>query len=129
MVFYCFDSSGSTENLTQQPTSDSLLVEQIKTEVFETIATIPVGEYSQVLVGEWQPTDNDSKPLVITKYGTMEKGYDKRIYKLSGNKVHHGYSSDIMFEYFNIELSQSETKYYHEIYNDRDYAGRYQRLK
>ena len=129
VLFYCFGDMPSVGDVAEQPCVDSLTVEQVEAEETETIVAVPVGQYGQVLVGEWEPTDKCDDVLVMTKYGTMEKGYRKNVYRLSGNKVRYGYDSDFMTDGFKIEISQSETKYYLEIYNDRDYAGRYQRLK
>lgn len=83
--------------------------------------------YSDKIVGKWQPVDGHEEAIEFTKYGTairteftLERRYD---YSLNGSSL------NIKYDKSRIVISEDATYYYLEIYNSREFSGRYRKSK
>ena len=82
--------------------------------------------YAEKLCGKWTPINGQEYPLEISKYGTaiQSRGYEKRVqYTLNGNALR------IYLDNATIAISEDATYYYLELYNSKDFSGRYRRTK
>ena len=82
--------------------------------------------YAEKLCGKWTPINGQEYPLEISKYGTaiQSRGYEKRVqYTLNGNALR------IYLDNATIAISEDSTYYYLELYNSKDFSGRYRRTK
>lgn len=84
-------------------------------------------DYSREIVGKWTPVEGAKYTLEFTKYGTViqhlgstQIRYD---YSLSGDKL------NIQYNNSRIVISKDASYYYLEIYNSREFSGRYRRSK
>lgn len=83
--------------------------------------------YSDKIVGKWQPVNGHEEAIEFTKYGTairteftLERRYD---YSLNGSSL------NIKYDKSRIVISEDASYYYLEIYNSREFSGRYRRSK
>lgn len=90
--------------------------------------SLPISGYAEYIVGKWIPIDGQEDPLEITKYGAaIQTKYEsvdiRNDYKLNGNKLTIGYDKA------RVVISEDASYYYLEIYNSREFSGRYRRSK
>ena len=77
------------------------------------------------LIGKWKPIEGAEYPLEFTKYGTaiQYRGYENRIkYSIKGQKL-----SIYMDLNAKFEITKEGENFYLEIYNTRDFSGKYKR--
>lgn len=83
-------------------------------------------QYAELIVGKWSPINGQQYALEFSKYGTaiQYRGYEDRVeYTLNGS------SMKIKYDNANVVISEDASYYYLEIYNSRDFSGRYRKSK
>ena len=83
--------------------------------------------YAEKLCGKWTPINGQEYPLEFSKYGTAIQhcGYENRVqYTLNGDALRIYFDNKA-----SIVISEDASYYYLEIYNSKDFSGRYRRTK
>ena len=82
--------------------------------------------YTELIVGKWNPINGHKYPLEFSKYGTaiQYRGYEDRVeYSLNGSSL------KIKYDNASVVISEDASYYYLEIYNSEDFSGRYRKSK
>ena len=83
--------------------------------------------YAEKLCGKWTPINGQKHPIEFSKYGTAIQhcGYENRVqYTLNGDALRIYFDNKA-----SIVISEDATYYYLELYNSKDFSGRYRRTK
>ena len=83
--------------------------------------------YAEKLCGKWTPINGQKHPIEFSKYGTAIQhcGYENRVqYTLNGDALRIYFDNKA-----SIVISEDASYYYLEIYNSKDFSGRYRRTK
>lgn len=83
--------------------------------------------YAEKLCGKWTPINGQKHPIEFSKYGTAIQhcGYENRVqYTLNGDALRIDFDNKA-----SIVISEDATYYYLELYNSKDFSGRYRRTK
>lgn len=83
--------------------------------------------YAETLCGKWTPINGQKHPIEFSKYGTAVQhcGYENRVqYTLNGDALRIYFDNKA-----SIVISEDASYYYLEIYNSKDFSGRYRRTK
>lgn len=83
--------------------------------------------YAEKLCGKWTPINGQEYPLEFSKYGTaiQHRGYENRVqYTLNGDALRIYFDNKA-----SIVISEDASYYYLELYNSKDFSGRYRRTK
>lgn len=83
--------------------------------------------YAEKLCGKWTPINGQEYALEFSKYGTAIQhcGYENRVqYTLNGDALRIYFDNKA-----SIVISEDASYYYLEIYNSKDFSGRYRRTK
>lgn len=81
-------------------------------------------DYAREIDGKWTPVEGAQYPLEITKYGVaiQDRGYKDRVKCiLKGKKL------SIKYDTARCEITKADGVYYLEIFNSRDFSGKYKR--
>ena len=82
-------------------------------------------DYSELIVGKWQPVEGAEYPLEFTKYGIaiQYRGYANRMkYSLSDKRL------NIKYDKARCEIGKVDGEYILEIYNSEEFSGKYKRV-
>ena len=82
-------------------------------------------DYSELIVGKWQPVEGAEYPLEFTKYGVaiQYRGYANRMkYSLSDKRL------NIKYDKARCEIGKVDGEYILEIYNSEEFSGKYKRV-
>ena len=83
--------------------------------------------YAEKLCGKWTPINGQKHPIEFSKYGTAIQhcGYENRVqYTLNGDALRIYFDNKA-----SIVISEDASYYYLELYNSKDFSGRYRRTK
>ena len=83
--------------------------------------------YAEILCGKWTPINGQEYPLEFSKYGAaiQHRGYENRVqYTLNGDALRIDFDNKA-----SIVISEDASYYYLELYNSKDFSGRYRRTK
>lgn len=83
--------------------------------------------YAEKLCGKWTPINGQEHPLEFSKYGAaiQYRGYENRVqYTLNGDALRIDFDNKA-----SIVISEDASYYYLELYNSKDFSGRYRRTK
>lgn len=83
--------------------------------------------YAEKLCGKWTPINGQKHPIEFSKYGTAIQhcGYENRVqYTLNGDALRIDFDNKA-----SIVISEDASYYYLELYNSKDFSGRYRRTK
>ena len=125
------NKSKRTESSTEKQVSKSAPAEVVKstTETTKSATTTSTTtaetiDYAREIDGKWTPVEGAQYPLEITKYGVaiQSRGYEDRVKcTLKGKKL------SIKYDTARCEITKADGVYYLEIFNSRDFSGKYKR--
>ena len=117
----------SAEKKTEKSTSQQVS-KSAPAEVAQPATTTPkvteTIDYAREIDGKWSPVEGAQYPLEITKYGVaiQDRGYKDRVKCiLKGKKL------SIKYDTARCEITKADGVYYLEIFNSRDFSGKYKR--
>ena len=83
-------------------------------------------DYAREIDGKWQPIEGAEYPLEFTKYGTVIQYHGslqlRYGYSLSSKRM------NIRYDKARVEITREGNDYYLEIYNSKDFSGKYKRV-
>ena len=112
-----------TEKSTSQQVSKSAPAEAAQPATTTPKVTETI-DYAREIDGKWSPVEGAQYPLEITKYGVaiQDRGYKDRVKCiLKGKKL------SIKYDTARCEITKADGVYYLEIFNSRDFSGKYKR--
>lgn len=83
--------------------------------------------YAETLCGKWTPINGQEYALEFSKYGAaiQHRGFENRVqYTLNGDALRIDFDNKA-----SIVISEDASYYYLELYNSKDFSGRYRRTK
>ena len=121
------NKSKRTEKYTEKQVSKQAPAEAVDTLASQTAEISKAAEtidYAREIDGKWTPVEGAQYPLEITKYGVaiQSRGYEDRVKCiLKGKKL------SIKYDTARCEITKADGVYYLEIFNSRDFSGKYKR--
>ena len=129
-------ASATTSTTTQTSTTKSVKNTEVATSAKSTNSTESAEstngtenaesiDYAREIEGKWMPIEGAEHTLEITKYGVaiQNRGYQNRVKcNLKGKKL------AIQYDNARCEITKENGYYYLEIYNSKEFSGKYKRL-
>lgn len=117
------NKSKRAEKSAAQQVSKSAPAEAVEAPIEASKASETI-DYAREIDGKWTPVEGAEYPLEITKYGVaiQHRGYQDRVKcNLKGKKL------AIKYDNARCEITKADGVYYLEIFNTRDFSGKYKR--
>lgn len=107
-------------------TSQQQEQEKVATPKTESTTASPTRLGIANLYGKWQPVEGAEYPLEFTKYGAVIQHHGS--FQMRYSYATHGENMDIRYDKASFKLLSENNIVYLEIYNSRDFSGRYKKV-